>query len=263
MRAWIWGLAGLLALTGTGAARAQADVQARLVETFPAGAPIEVAPNQRVQVRVAYRTDVPTHIYVQPYRRGQQVGANCGAPEVTGEGEFLTCFSLDRPGDEVDELRVSAGNGNPQRTPEIARWPLHAVASADAPPAGAVPAWVTRLEAQRRAIAQAHMPGPPSAVDMGLGLVVVGFAWAMLALGLAGLLWPLWAVWKWRGGWRVLAAIPAAVVALVLLNLVVGLLFDPSSHNLWPLELAMAGGFAALAMLALVLVRRWKARAPE
>src|SRR3546814_18428404 len=80
----------------------------------------------------------------------------------------------------------------------------------------------------------------------------------MLALPLVGLLalaLPAWALWRWRGGWRIAAMVPAALMAFVVLRIVVGVAIDPTSHNLWPFELLMAGGLASVLVLALGLVR--------
>jgi hypothetical protein len=63
-------------------------------------------------------------------------------------------------------------------------------------------------------------------------------------------------VWKWRGGWRVAAAIPAGVVLFVVLRIVVDTARDPTSHNLWPFEILMVGGGALVTIGALKLARR-------
>src|SRR3546814_2793134 len=81
----------------------------------------------------------------------------------------------------------------------------------------------------------------------------------MLALPLVGLLalaLPAWALWRWRGGWRIAAMVPAALMAFVVLRIVVGVAIDPTSHNLWPFEILMAGGLASVLVLALWLVRK-------
>jgi hypothetical protein len=78
----------------------------------------------------------------------------------------------------------------------------------------------------------------------------------MAALGLAGIGVPLWSVWKWRGGWRIAAAVPAAAVVFVVLRIVIDTARDPTSHNLWPFEILMAGTGALLCIGVLALVRR-------
>ncbi len=83
-----------------------------------------------------------------------------------------------------------------------------------------------------------------------------GFMLGMLALGMVALVAPAWGVWRWRGGWRIAAAIPAAVMALVVLRIVLGTVFDPTSHNLWPFEIVMWGGLSCIWMLVAAIARR-------
>jgi hypothetical protein len=49
----------------------------------------------------------------------------------------------------------------------------------------------------------------------------------------------VYAVSVWRGIWRWLAAAPLLLLAGDLLLILVQTSIDPTSHNLWPLELAM------------------------
>ncbi|HVS77488.1 MAG TPA: hypothetical protein VHE11_11175 [Steroidobacteraceae bacterium] len=81
-----------------------------------------------------------------------------------------------------------------------------------------------------------------------------GFTLIMLALVLAGVGVPLWSVWKWRGGWKVAAAVPAAVVVFVVLRIILDTARDPTSHNLWPFEIVMfsAGALACIGVLRAV-----------
>jgi hypothetical protein len=64
---------------------------------------------------------------------------------------------------------------------------------------------------------------------------------ALLAIGLiGGLGWLQFrALSSWRGTWRWLAAATLAIPAADLLWIVAQISFDPTSHNLWPLELAL------------------------
>jgi hypothetical protein len=77
------------------------------------------------------------------------------------------------------------------------------------------------------------------------------------ALGLGGLVFPLLALWRWQGGWKLAAAVPAGIVGFVILRIAVGTAADPTSHNLWPFEVLIAG-LASLAIIgALALARRF------
>mgnify|MGYP003694776637 CR=1 FL=1 len=78
----------------------------------------------------------------------------------------------------------------------------------------------------------------------------------MLALLVAGIGIPLWSVWKWRGGWRIAAAVPVTVIAFVALRIVVDTARDPTSHNLWPFEIIIFGAVAVGIIGALKIARR-------
>jgi hypothetical protein len=49
----------------------------------------------------------------------------------------------------------------------------------------------------------------------------------------------IWAIRAWQGVWRWLAAAPLMLVGADLVLILVSTAVDPTSHNLWPLELAM------------------------
>jgi hypothetical protein len=55
---------------------------------------------------------------------------------------------------------------------------------------------------------------------LGIGLTVVGVR----------------ALVRWRGGWRWVALAPLLLVPGVVLNIVLKVRADPTSHNLWPFE---------------------------
>jgi hypothetical protein len=82
------------------------------------------------------------------------------------------------------------------------------------------------------------------------------FALGLLAFVVAGVAVPLWHVWKWNGGWRGVAALPALVVVLDVLLIIVDTWRDPTSHNLWPFEIVMVGSGSVCAIGALTVVRR-------
>ena len=47
----------------------------------------------------------------------------------------------------------------------------------------------------------------------------------------------IWAIRAWQGVWRWLAAVPLVLVGADLVLILVSTAVDPTSHNLWPLEL--------------------------
>ncbi len=80
--------------------------------------------------------------------------------------------------------------------------------------------------------------------------------WGMLGIGVCGFVLPLRALWRWRGGWRVAAMVPTALMVFVVLRLIIGTTIDPTSHNLWPFEILMVGGLSVLIMVVLTLLRK-------
>ena len=71
---------------------------------------------------------------------------------------------------------------------------------------------------------------------------------------------------RWRGAWRAAAALPLVALAIWAIVIVVSVLRDPTSHNLWPMELVLwgAGGLAYLGIVALARrLSRRRQRSPQ
>lgn len=237
-------------------ASAWGAVEVEVLETWPSGDRVTLGTNQNYYLRIAYRADEPVRIWAQPWFQGREVaaGSNPSPRYDAGSGEALGWFFL-APGQQVDEVRIRAGDGSPKGTQRVATWRVRVAAGTAA--TAAEPAWIARLKAQADAAMErdrlARASEPDSFGDMVL------FGGIMLVLPLVGLLalaLPAWALWRWRGGWRLAAAVPAALMAFVVLRIVVGVAIDPTSHNLWPFEILMAGGLASVLVLALWLVRK-------
>lgn len=85
------------------------------------------------------------------------------------------------------------------------------------------------------------------------------FAGLMIALPSApflGFLAPILAYRRWRGGWRIAAAVPGIMMAFVVLRIAVGVAIDPTSHNLWPFETLMAATVSICAIAVLAVLRK-------
>jgi hypothetical protein len=78
-----------------------------------------------------------------------------------------------------------------------------------------------------------------------------------LALVLACVGAPIWALWKWRGWWRLAAVLPFAIMAFVVGRIVVETARDPTSHNLWPFEILYSGTAGLALIVVLALARRF------
>jgi hypothetical protein len=238
---------------------ARGDAQVRIEAIDPPDGST-LPPQQSLNVRIAYTTDEAVSLWARPFLRGRevkQVYSNASA-RYTGSGTALGWFALTDAG-EVDEIRVRAGGGEPYREWDAAslRVSLSWEAGARSRDADS-PAWVGELRAQatermseqrREAASQ-----PTTASD---AVLFSGFMLTMLAVGIAGIVVPLWSCWKWQGGWRVAAAVPAAVVSFVILRILFDTARDPTSHNLWPFEVLMFSAAALVAIGALKVARRW------
>ena len=227
--------------------------------TGPGGASLVLARNETFYLRVAYTTDEPVRIWARPWFEGREVGAGTNPSRVhTGSGETLAWFFfLGDPGQQVDEIRLAAGDGTPAGTEVLATLPVRITSGSFAATASAAPEWLTRLQSEEERLQredyERRMSEPVSAGDSAFA---AGFMLAMLALGIGGIAAPVWYARRWDGAWRYLAAAPAVVVGFVVLRIVIDTALDPTSHNLWPFEIVMAGGMSFLAIGILRFLRR-------
>jgi hypothetical protein len=236
---------------------ARAESSARIVETQPASS-ATLGRQQSFWVRIEYQSDEPIRLWARPYRNGREVekAMSNGSLKYVGSGEALGWFALTEPG-EVDEIRINAGGGKPYREWELARESVE-LRWTDAPSAETRAEWVEELlatEEARRAEESKRRASEP--VTAGETAFLNGFMLAVLALVVAGVGVPLWNAWKWRGAWRVAAAVPACAMLVVVLNIIVGTMLDPTSHNLWPFEILQTGVVALVIIGVLKLMRRW------
>ena len=71
-----------------------------------------------------------------------------------------------------------------------------------------------------------------------------------MLLGLAGMLFS-----PWKGVWRVLGAIPGAVLLGDCLKIVIGVALDPTSNNLWPFDIVVVLVLSAIYLALLGLLK--------
>ncbi len=249
-----------LVLSLVAAAGAHADSSVRVLETWPRGDDVVLARNQTFYLRIAHAGDTPARIWARPYFHGEpaQAGSN---PSVAydGEGEAIGWFFLMQPDAEVDEVRIEVGDGSHEGTHVAAVWNGHVRGGGNAA-VEPEPAWVPALKAQAQAAAErermAREAERTPASDAADSAFLAGFMFAVAVLAIGGLAATAWALVRWRGGWRLAAAVPATGLAFVVLRIVVDTARDPTSHNLWPFEIVYAGGAALLVIGALALLRR-------
>jgi hypothetical protein len=244
--------------------RATAETRVEVLGTEPASRAVTLDSGQTFYLRIAYATDTPVRIWARPYFDGREANAGTHPSRLhDGEGEALAWFFfLGEPGQQVDEIRISAGDGSNSGTRELARFPVRVTAGTKpATPATAEPAWLVRLKTEEERLGredyERRMSEPLSAGD---GLLAAGFMLAVLAIGIGGIALPVRAVRRWEGGWRLAAALPALWVGFVVLRIAVGAALDPTSHNLWPFEILQASVASLVLTGALTLARRMLGR---
>ena len=237
---------------------AHAETSVQVLETDPSGNDITLARNQNFYLRLGYATDHPIRIWAEPYFHGRQANAGSNPSGThTGTGEALGWFFFAKPGEQVDEIRIRAGDGSTSGTHVVAAYPVRITGGAQTDDAHVEPDWVVAMKrqaaVQQRAAYEKSMGTPPT---VGETAFFGGFMLLMLAVGFLGFAGPAWGLWRWRGGWRIAAAAPAALMGFVVLRLVVDTAADPTSHNLWPFEILQMGTVSIVAMAVLLLVRK-------
>lgn len=256
MRGW---MLALLVIAGLGPAQVLAGTTVEVLDTFPRGSSVTLDRNQNYYLRIGYQSDETVRIWARPYFRGQPVQAGTNPSGLyAGSGEMLGWFFMMQPGDEVDEIRIRAGDGSENGTQAVASYRVHIVA-ADQPAAPhAEPAWVVDLKqraaAEQQADYERRMSEP---VSPGTTALMAVFVFVVLGAGIAGIGLPILAMRRWHGSWRVAAAVPLVVMAFVLLRIVFGAMRDPTSHNLWPFEILQVAALSLVTMAALWFARKF------
>lgn len=247
----------LAALTAVHGAFAATTVE--LLDTEPSGQAVTLGSGATFYMRVAYSTDTPVRIWARPYFEGREVNAGSNPSRAhEGKGEALVWFFfLGEPGQQVDEIRISAGDGSKTGTHEIERLPVSITAGREPTQTTAEPPWLARLKADEERLQredyERRMSEPLSSGDRAFA---AGFMLAVLAIGIGSIALPIWAMRRWQGGWRLAAAVPAGWVGLVVLRVVLGTAVDPTSHNLWPFEILQASVVSLVLIGAMTAGRR-------
>lgn len=253
----------LLLLAGAGACAADVpQITLAAVETDPDTA-ATLHNNDNVYVHFHYSASAPVRIWVRPFIQGQSAGAmTMGSPLYpAGEGEGFGWFGF-RGAARVDSIHLQVAVENSGYPFTEQSFPADFTWDGVAGPAHERAAWVAPLEqreqAQERAAYQHYMNQP-----VGIRGGIAWMVFSVLVLGSLAVcfIWPVWALIRWRGGWRALAAIPLVFVALWVAKDIVEIAADPSSHNLLPFELIEAAVVVAVAMSILSLLHRRAARA--
>jgi hypothetical protein len=97
-------------------------------------------------------------------------------------------------------------------------------------------------------------------VSEGLGAVSIGVSGGvgvvMFLIAAGGIVGSVWGALRWTGGWRRAALIPTVLLVLVTTMGIYDAARNPTSHNLVPFFLLLAGLAVAPYMLVVWIVRR-------
>jgi hypothetical protein len=230
---------------------ASAEVRLRVLESFPA-APATLGHWEQYYLRIGYVADQPIRVRVDPYFGAAEVpGMNGGSPlHAAGAGEALFWIAYTKPA-RVDRLVVYAQDEKWQGRFAELELPVALAWTGEKPAtAQALPDWVLRLRAEREARdkleSQARMNAPAS-WGWTAAFFVMGWSIPLYFILQAVLLW------RWRGGWRLAAAIPAVPMAAVLLHAVYAYF---RGSNIFPLFLIFFCPVALAYLVVLLGVRR-------
>ncbi len=87
-------------------------------------------------------------------------------------------------------------------------------------------------------------------------LITIGFFLMLLTLGIGAIFFS-----AWKGIWRVLGLLAPLSVLGVVLKIAIGVAIDPTSNNLWPFDIAIVSGLAAIYLTLLGLMKFFFTRA--
>jgi hypothetical protein len=250
-------LARVLALGLFSLAGAQAQLRVEIAETDPP-LPAVLARDEALRLRIEYSGAEGNQFWASPCFQGRRVGRVKTNPsrKHTGSGTALGWFSLDGA-DSVDEIRIRTGGGKPYREWDVLRVRVDVRGTGVPGEHRARAPWAERLiqadnEQHQRELREDRARAPSLADN----LIVAGFGLAVVGLFAGSIAGPAWALWKWRGAWRIAGGLPLLAMAFVVLRIIVDTVRDPTSHNLWPFEILMWGTGCVAVVAVLAIVKR-------
>lgn len=226
----------------------------QLLETHPAQ-PATLANGHTLNLRIRVESPTAQDVHIVEVRsRGAKVGwyATSGIEAVPAGGGETVLFTFLQPkeGDvHVDEIVVKttekgAGATTSDPAGEAHVLPVDATWTVATGTDDSVdPAWVTEHRAQASAHRAAARAAEPKTGILGHLLFFAG-SLLFVVLVIAAYWLPIRWIRRWQGGWRLAAAVCLVPITLSIVNITLGLMSDPTSHNLFPFEIAIAGAIA-------------------
>lgn len=213
---------------------------------------------EEFSLRIAYESDLPVRIRAYPYFSGKPVPATTSGSlrHGPGRGEALYWIAYTKPA-QVDRIVVQAEDDRTQKPIVQLEIAVNLVWTGQQQAARRKKAdWVVRIQAENDRIMReearefANRPRP---------------WWESILFMAAGWSIPIYFIvqvvvlWRWRGGWRIAAAIPAVPMLAVLLHAIFAFF---AGSNIFPIFLIFFCLPALIYLLILMALRRLK-RQPE
>lgn len=242
-----------VAMLGLLAAAAPALAQAPVIEVVNSHPAIDANLTGRDSFYLQYRieTQEPVRVGVEAYARGVKLPVgNSGQNRFAAGAHTGTAFFFlqQKEPAQVDEIRLPIWRETThwQQPPDwVASVPvalLHLPSSprSQAPLPDWVNAWNKEREMQRQAAMQAAQAKAAAEESWVENLLLRAFLIVIVfVLPLAALVLPVWAMWTWERPYKRHAQIVCAVFLVKVGTVVWDVARDPTSHNLWPLEMMM------------------------
>lgn len=235
----------------------RAEVRLLVIETDPPS-PATLHHWEEFSLRIAYETDIPVRIRAYPHFAGKPVPATTSGSlrHGPGNGEALYWIAYTMPA-RVDRIVVRAEDDKMQKPIGQTEIAVNLAWTGQQPAARRQKAqWVVRMLAEQdrimreeaREYANRPIPWWQSVLFMAAGWSIPIYFIVQAVV-----------LWRWRGGWRIAAAIPAVPMLAVLLHAIFAFF---AGSNIFPIFLILFCLPALLYLLILMGLRRLK-RQPE
>ena len=225
----------------------------RVIETDPAS-PATLGHWEQFYLRIAYEADRPVRVRAEAYSDGKIVpSTNSGSPRYdpgTGEALFWIAYTTAA---RVDRIVVSAEDDKTQKPIAQAELAVDLTWTGQKTAARRPkPEWVVRLQAERDRLQKeamreyANRPRPwwePVLFMAAMWSIPLYFIVQVVLLA------------RWRGGWRIAAAVPAVPMLLVLGHAIFALF---AGSNIFPIFLIFTCLPVLIYLLVLMALRRFR-----
>lgn len=232
-----------------------ADTRVEVLETDP-GPPATLGNWEQFYVRVGYKTDQPMYVRGTAYFEGKPVPSMTSGSmrNEMGAGEAFFWFAYTTPA-RADLIVMTAHDDKTNKA--LAQTAISVDLTWTGEPVGAArprPEWVLRMQDEQdrrvKAATEAYMNRP---VPLWQSALFFALVWSVPGY----VVMQVMALWRWSGGWRLAAALPAVPMAAVFGYTTIAY---RAGSNLFPLVLIFTAPIALTYLVVLLVLRRTRGR---